>query len=393
MPFAAALSEHPEAPEAVGEVVGAIYERIEAAPDLAILFLSPHHVDRAGEIGDAVRSLLRPRVLLGCTAAAVVGPAREVEDGPALSLWAGSLGSVQPFRLATVRLGQETTGIVGFPAPDSLPADARAVLVLADPFSFPVDAFLEGLAEQTGVGLPVVGGLASAGRGPGGNRLLFDGEVVTDGAVGAVLGGVGVTPVVSQGCRPIGTPMVVTRGADRRIEELAGRPALERVQEVLGRLDAEELDMARNGLHVGRVVDELKDEYERGDFLVRNVVGVDRGAGALVVGDDVEVGATVQLHVRDAGSADEDLVTLLGGASADGALLFTCNGRGTALFGEEDHDAAVVSEALQAPVAGMSCAGELGPVGGRSFLHGFTASVVLFSDRGSPRGTGGSVDP
>jgi small ligand-binding sensory domain FIST len=122
------------------------------------------------------------------------------------------------------------------------------------------------------------------------------------------------------------------------------------------------------------------------------VVGVDRGAGALVVGDEVEVGATVQLHVRDAGSADEDLVSLLGGASADGALLFTCNGRGTALFGEEDHDAAVVTEALQAPVAGMSCAGELGPVGGRSFLHGFTASVVLFSDRGERRGTGGSVD-
>ena len=381
MPFAAALSEHPEAPEAVGEVVGAVFERLERVPDLAMLFLGPTHVDRAEEIGAAVRSLLRPRVLLGCTASTVVGPRREVEDGPALSLWAGSLGSVRPFRLATVRLGQGSTGIVGFPAPDSLPADARAVLVLADPFSFPVDAFLEGLAEQTGVHMPVVGGLASAARGPGGNRLLFDGEVATDGAVGAVLGGVGVRPVVSQGCRPIGTPMVVTRGADSRIEELAGRPALERVQEVLGRLDPDELAMARQGLHVGRVVDEHKDEYERGDFLVRNVVGVDRGGGgALVVGDDVQVGHTVQLHVRDADSADEDLISLLGGARADGALLFTCNGRGTALFGEEDHDATVVTEALGAPLAGMSCAGELGPVGGRSFLHGFTASVVLFSE-------------
>jgi small ligand-binding sensory domain FIST len=391
MPFAAALSEHPEAPEAVGEVVGAVFERLERVPDLAVLFLGPTHVDRAEEIGAAVRSLVRPRVLLGCTASTVVGPRREVEDGPAPSLWAGSLGSVRPFRLATVRLGQGSTGIVGFPAPDSLPADARAVLVLADPFSFPVDAFLEGLAEQTGVHLPVVGGLASAARGPGGNRLLFDGEVATDGAVGAVLGGVGVRPVVSQGCRPIGTPMVVTRGADSRIEELAGRPALERVQEVLGRLDPDELAMARQGLHVGRVVDEHKDEYERGDFLVRNVVGLDRGSGALVVGDDVQVGHTVQLHVRDAGSADEDLISLLGGARADGALLFTCNGRGTALFGEEDHDATLVTEALGAPVAGMSCAGELGPVGSRSFLHGFTASVVLFSEPGTRPGTGGTV--
>jgi small ligand-binding sensory domain FIST len=226
----------------------------------------------------------------------------------------------------------------------------------------------------------VVGGLASAGRGPGGNRLLFDGEVVADGAVGAVLGGVGVSPVVSQGCRPIGTPMVVTRGSGSRIEELAGRPAVERVQEVLGRLEPDELEMARRGLHVGRVVDEHKDEYGRGDFLVRNVVGVDRGAGALLVGDDVEVGATVQLHVRDAGSADEDLVALLGDTAADGALLFTCNGRGTALFGDADHDATVVTDALGAPVAGMSCAGELGPIGRRSFLHGFTASVVLFSE-------------
>src|SRR5215210_434916 len=150
MPFAAALSEHPEAPEAVGEVVGTVFE----------------HLDRAEEIASAVRALLRPRVLLGCTAGAVVGPRREVEDGPALSLWAGSLGSVHPFRLATVRLGAGSTGIVGFPAPESLPADARAVLVLADPFSFPVDAFLEGLSEQTGVDLPVVGGLASAGRAP-----------------------------------------------------------------------------------------------------------------------------------------------------------------------------------------------------------------------------------
>ena len=386
MPFAAALSEHPEAPEAVGEVVGAIFERLERAPDLAVVFVGPSHVDRAGEIASAVRSLLRPSVLLGCTAAAVVGPRREVEDGPALSVWAGSLGSVLPFRLATVRLGPGSSGIVGFPAPESLPLDARAVLVLADPFSFPVDAFLEGLTEQTGVDLPVVGGLASAGRGPGGNRLLLDGEVATDGAVGAVLGGVGVHPLVSQGCRPIGTPMVVTRGGDSRIEELAGRPALERVQEVLGRLGPDELAMARQGLHVGRVVDEHKDEYGRGDFLVRNVVGVDQGAGALLVGDDVQVGSTVQLHLRDADSADEDLATALGGVSADGALLFTCNGRGTALFGEADHDATLVTEALRAPVAGMSCAGELGPVGGRSFLHGFTASVVLFSEPRTGRG-------
>ncbi|MBA3303569.1 MAG: FIST C-terminal domain-containing protein, partial [Acidimicrobiia bacterium] len=115
---------------------------------------------------------------------------------------------------------------------------------------------------------------------------------------------------------------------------------------------------------------------------IRNVLGAERGPeGGLVVGDDVEVGATVQLQVRDAASADADLRSLLAPCDADGALLFTCNGRGTHLFGEPDHDAAAVADVLaDPPLAGMSCAGEVGPVGTRSFLHGFTASMLLFRE-------------
>jgi small ligand-binding sensory domain FIST len=381
MPFAAALSEHPLPTHAVGEVVGEVLERLGDAPDLAVLFVAAPHTGAMEDIAAAVRDLLHPRVLIGCTAGTVVGGEREVEDTPAVSLWAGRLPLVEVHRLQAVRT-PEGAAITGFPTVDDLPADAEAILVLADPFTFPAEELLIGLREQVGVELPVVGGLASAARGPGGNRIVLDGAIHTDGAVAVVLGGVEVVPVVSQGCRPIGDPMVVTKGEGTLIHELAGKNALERVQEVLRRLSPDDIALAQQGLHLGRVIDERKATFDRGDFLIRNVLGADRSTGAVAVGDEVEVGATVQLQIRDADSADEDLHSLLSGHRADGALLFTCNGRGTHLFGEEDHDARVLGEHLPGvAVAGMSCAGELGPVGGRSFLHGFTASVLLLRDR------------
>ncbi|MBW3611561.1 MAG: FIST C-terminal domain-containing protein [Actinobacteria bacterium] len=380
MPFAAALSQHPLATQAVGEVTGQVLERLGQAPDLAVVFASASHVGAMEDIAGAVQSLLVPGALIGCTAASVVGGAREVEDQPALSLWAGRFGNATSYRLAAVR-HDDGVAITGFPSAEELPEDAAAVLVLADPFSFPADAFLAGLRDQVGIDLPVVGGLASAARGPGGNRLVVGPDVVSDGAVAVVLAGVEVATVVSQGCRPVGDPMTVTRGESHVVYELAGRPALDRVQELVASLGADDLALAQQGLHVGRVIDEHKLDYGRGDFLIRNVLGADRDAGAVAVGDEIDVGDTVQFQVRDALSADEDLRALMAGAGADGALLFTCNGRGSNLFTTPDHDAGIVSDAVDgAPVAGMSCAGELGPVGGRSFLHGFTASVVLFQD-------------
>ncbi|MCU1379567.1 MAG: hypothetical protein JWN29_2550 [Acidimicrobiales bacterium] len=379
MPFAAALSEHPLATHAVGEVVGEVLERLGEAPDLAVLFVAAPHTGAIEDIASAVRQLLRPKVMIGCTAGTIVGVDREVEDHPAISLWAGRIPTVEAHRLAAERTADGAV-ITGFPA--ALPDDAEAIIVLADPFSFPAGELLDGLREQVGVDLPVVGGLASAARGPGGNRLVLDGHVVTDGAIAVVIGGVGVATVVSQGCRPIGDPMVVTSSDGTMIKELAGRNALERVQEVLRALPPDDVVLAQQGLHLGCVIDERKATFARGDFLIRNVLGADPNTGAVAVGDEVEVGATVQLQVRDADSADEDLRDLLYARSADGVLLFTCNGRGTHLFGQEDHDAQVVSDYLgRIPLAGMSCAGELGPVGGRSFLHGFTASMLLLCDR------------
>jgi small ligand-binding sensory domain FIST len=382
--FAAAISEHPVTADAVGEVVGEVLEQLApagpepaAAPDLALLFVTPAHLADIGEAVRAVRATLAPRTLLGCAAVSVVGGSREVERGPGVSLWAGYTGPLDPFHL-TVSATPDGQTFTGWP--DNIPDDASALLLLTDPFTFPVDQLLARLAEDR-PGLPVVGGLASAARGPGDNRLVLDDQVLTQGAVGAFLGPqVTVSTVVSQGCRPVGNPFVVTKADGNVVYELAGRPALERLQEVAQGLSEEDRELMSELVQLGRVIDEGRAEFGRGDFLVRTVVGADPETGALAIGDLVDVGSTTQFQVRDADSADEDLRQLVDGRSADGALLFTCNGRGIRLFGTANHDAGVVSESLAGtPIAGMFCAGELGPIGGHNFLHGFTASVVLLS--------------
>jgi small ligand-binding sensory domain FIST len=381
MPFAASMSEHPIATHATGEVVGHVLEAIGDQPDLAVLFVTAAHTGALEDIANTVREVLRPGTLLGVTAVSVLAGDREVEEQPAITLWAARLGApVTPVRLdasvpsigiAISGLDHELTGS----------SDERTLLLLADPFSMPVDGFLDA-APESYPGLRVVGGLASAARGPGGNRLVLDGSQYTDGAVGALLPRVdSLSAVVSQGCRPIGSPMTVTRSDGRIIYELAGRPALERLVELLEGLDGEERALAQRGIHLGRVIDEHKIDFERGDFLIRTVLGGDRDVGAIAVGDDVDIGATVQFQVRDADSADHDLRELLAGRRAQGALVFTCNGRGTHLFGKPDHDAQVINAHVDGgATAGMFCAGEVGPIGDRSFLHGFTASILLFGD-------------
>lgn len=380
------MSQHPDAATATGEVVGQVMEALAStgrAPDLALLFVTPPHVEALADAAATVAAALEPVTLLGVTAVSVVGGRHEIERGPAVSLWAGHTGPLAPFHLSVVSTPDGPT-FTGWP--EVIPDDSPALLLLADPFSFPVDALLERL-DQDRPGLAVVGGLASAARAPGGNRLVFNDQVVTEGAVGAFLGaGVEIATIVSQGCRPVGTPLVVTKAEGNVVYELAGRPALERLQEVAATLSDDDRRLMSELVQLGRVIDETKLDFDRGDFLVRTVVGADPEVGALAVGDVVDVGSTTQFQVRDAHSADEDLRHLVAERRADGALLFTCNGRGRNLFGTPDHDAGIVSDNLGgAPLAGMFCAGEIGPIGGHSFLHGFTASVVLFSVPGSER--------
>ena len=381
-PFAAALSQHPDFAVATGDVVGRVLEALgdpDTPPDLAMLFVTPVHAPVLDKIVATVNATLRPASMLGCAAVSVLGGEREVEQGPAISLWAGRVGPVTPFHLT---VAQAPDGLTFAGWPETLPEDASALILLPDPFTFPTDDFLRRM-EQDRPGMPVVGGMASAARAPGGNRLAIDDRVVTAGAVGAFLGPeVQVSTVVSQGCRPVGDPFVVTRSEHNIVYELAGRAAIERLQEVAAALTDEDRELLADLVQIGRVIDENKLDFGPGDFLVRTVVGADPNSGALRVGDIVDVGSTAQFQVRDATTADQELRKLVDGVSGQAALVFTCNGRGTNLFPEPHHDAEVVSESLAgAPVAGMFCAGELGPIGGHNFMHGFTASVVLLSVR------------
>jgi small ligand-binding sensory domain FIST len=379
--FASALSQHPIATQAVGEAAGEILERLDGEGcDLAVCFASTHHVGAFEDIGPALRNILEPQVLVGGTAVAVAGGAHEIEENPALTVFAARLDGAA-LTPVTLRVQETPDGaaLTGWPSLGDRPP--ASLLLFADPFTFPVDAFLQRVNRDL-PGLQIIGGLASSAGSPGGNRLVLDDRVVDEGAVGVFVdgGGIEVRTLVSQGCRPIGRPYVVTRAEQNLIEELGGKPAIERLQELAGAASEEERELLRGGLHVGLVVDEHKAEFGRGDFLVRNLLGADESSGALAVGEQVSVGQTVQFHVRDAGAADEDLREMLTGVDADAALLFTCNGRGRHLFTVPDHDAGMVENLLgPIPLAGAFCAGEIGPVGGRNFLHGFTASLALFA--------------
>jgi small ligand-binding sensory domain FIST len=365
------------AEEAAREARGGALGR--AKIDLAFIFLSLAHLDEAEAAAEAVREELAPRHLLGCVAEGVVAGVRELEHGPAVAVWAAALpgAEIECFHAAAVQTEEGIT-VTGFPELD----DPGLVTLLGDPFSFPAGAFLARLNEQREP-IPLVGGIAVGGRRPGEQALILDEAVHTEGAVGAVVSGVQVRTVVSQGCRPIGREAVITRCQDNLVYELAGRPALERLRGEIAALSATEQALAARGLLAGLVIDENRPEYDTGDFLIRGLLGLDEASGALALGDTVRVGQTLRFFVREAASADADLRQALAGAVRDerpaGALLFTCNGRGTHMFPEPDHDARVVAEALRTQaLAGFFCGGEIGPVGGKAFLHGFTATLAIF---------------
>jgi small ligand-binding sensory domain FIST len=240
--------------------------------------------------------------------------------------------------------------------------------------------------------VPIIGGMASASTAPQNNLLLLDDSIMRTGGVGVTISGdVAVDVMVSQGCRPIATPLVVTSGRRNVIRELGGRRALDVVREVVEGLDEESRRLIANGMFIGRVVNEYKERFGRGDFLIRAVLGVEQESGAIVVGDSVRVGQTVQFHVRDADTAHEDLRLLLAAQQLQtpplGSLLFTCNGRGTRLFQEPHHDAKTCADTLKGdngtpmPIAGFFCAGEIGPIGDHSFVHGHTATLAMIRPR------------
>ena len=385
--FAAAVSTQSDTERAAGDLADEIQAQLGPAPiDLACLFFSTHHTVRADVLAATISRSLHPRFLIGCSGEGIIAGTEELETAPAAALWVASLPDVtlDPIR-ASFSPTQDQFRLSDWPA---FNGEDASLLVLADPFTTPVQEVLS-LLDERYPGVKAIGGLAGGGHRVGENRLIFHNEVLTGGLVGVrVSGRVDIRPVISQGCRLLGDRFVVTKAEHNLIHELGGVPALERLQAVFESLPEEDRRHAHRALHIGIAIDEHRDRFERGDFLVRNLVGADQTTGSVAIGDIVQEGQTVQFHLRDAQSASEDLNVLLAADRAAhrhpplGALLFSCCGRGRGLFGRPHHDATTTAERLGAiPLAGFFAQGEIGPVGGRNFLHGYTASMALFAER------------
>ncbi|MFZ0043758.1 MAG: FIST N-terminal domain-containing protein [Solirubrobacteraceae bacterium] len=356
-----------------------------AAPDIAVVFASGAHLVTPEATLEAVHAELSPQSLVGCGAGGVLGCGRELESGTAVTVWAAALqgGSADVFHATVTEEQEDEPGVLeGLPEPGV----DDTLVILPDPYSFPTDAVLAGLARDA-PGVPVLGGLSSGRTLQGTGALFLDHEVREQGAVGFCLRGVDVLACVSQGAAPLGREMTITAAEGNVIQELAGRPALQTIEEVIGELELAERTLVAAGLLVGIVIDSGKPDYEQGDFLVRGVLGADPDTGAVAIGAHVEPGQILRLHARNAALAADDLGRELAmrahvpsANEVAGALVFSCNGRGQAMFGACDHDAKLVGNVLGAPAAGFFAAGEIGPVGARSFLHAFTATVAVFAD-------------
>ncbi len=378
------------APDIVGGLDG-LCDRLAAqldgqTPDLLLAFYTPHHSAEIPALRERLLARFSPRVLLGSPAAGVAGEDVEIEGQAGFALWAACWPGVElvPFHLATEFAGDDSDPVIhGWP--EQLPDDP-GLLLLADAYTTPSDDLLSGCAERWPEA-PTVGGLASGTSGPGDAQFMTNAGIVDSGCVGVGIGGsVRMDPVVSQGCRPVGRHFVITRAESNMMFTLGGKPALSQLKNIVAESEPRDRELLQRALHVGRVVDERKSRFTQGDFLVRNVMSYDAESGAVAISDYVRAGQTIQFMVRDAAAASDELTQLLAREKergpALGALLFSCNGRGERFFGKPHHDIGQVRSHLpETPTAGMFCGGEIGPVGGQPFLHGFTASIALFRAR------------
>ena len=385
MRFYSAASDHDDSDQAAGELLDAAQAAISNV-DVVFVFFTAHHRESAAQIMEKLWLELDPQCIIGCSAEGVIGGDAEIERAPGMSLLVGQLPGVgihsfhipeddwrptllgdEPELAERMGIGSLTKAIIGF----------------GDPFTTPLGQVLEGI-NKLRPGLPLIGGMASSAQGPGENVLVRNDEVMSDGFVGVALSGpLAVDTLVSQGCRPIGRPMVVTKAQGNILMAVGGRTPLAELHDIIDTLSVAEQGLLRRGLFLGQAISEYRDTFGRGDFLVRNLMGADQESGAVAVNGELRIGQTVQFHLRDAASADEDLRLLLeqekSTASPAGGLLFSCNGRGTRMFPKAGHDITASNQILPAaPVAGFFAAGELGPVGGKNFVHGHTASFAWF---------------
>ncbi|PCI09574.1 hypothetical protein COB72_05955 [bacterium] len=413
-----AMSTREDPIDAALQVSDRIKHQLGSSPDLLMVFVSIHHARKMGMIADTLRDRLSSSHMLGITASGVMSNASVIEDGPALSVLACRFPGVgiNPFwidhlspRESMEERAAKLSDCIG--ATD----DMRATLFFADPFSVPLVNLIPALSASRvqvvansgrvdHIGT-IIGGMASAGNAPNTNTLLLNGETRNSGAMGVTLSGpIQVDTIVSQGCRPIGNPMVITKARGNLILELAGVRAVDAIREIVRELDEADKQLLANGLVMGRVINENKAHFGRGDFLIRNIMGGDESSGAVAIADIIHAGQTVQLHLHDQQTAREDLSLLLDGqrlySKPAGALLISCTGRSNNFFDEHTTDASVITHAFDPkpdganlaksgkevdpdagiPLAGFFAAGEIGPVDGQVFQHGHTAVAALFRE-------------
>jgi small ligand-binding sensory domain FIST len=387
--FASATSKARDTRTAVRELAAEVDSQFGLGGiDLAMIFVSSHFVREADKILRETREALKPGTLVGCAGEGVIGGDEEIESAPAVSLIAARLPGVRvesrtlhptdaPHTLANVRT---------LFAEGGTPDPARLAILIADPFSADIDRLLSAF-DAACPGVAIVGGMASAVRAPGGNVLFHQADVHRYGAVvTAISGAIDIDTIVSQGCRPVGRPYRISEARGNVVLGLEGKPPLEELKSLVEGLPVEERNLLRNGVFLGRAIDPRKEMLGRGDFLIRAVVGVDPRTGGITAADVFSPGETIQFHLRDAATAREDLEMVLTPhalfGTPRGALLFSCNGRGTRLYDRPNGDVSVIQKFFPGLcLAGFFCAGEIGPVGSRSFLHGHTATLALFRAR------------
>ena len=397
MKWASAISEHTSLETAIDECVASLREQLgDLQVDLAVVFASSHHHQNYEAVPQLVEQGLPNEngapLVLGCSGGGIIGNGQEVEQSPAFSITAASLPdvTVRPFHLASDALPDLDAGPTSWE--DLLgvrPSEAPQFVLLADPFSFPVQNLILGM-DFAFAGSAKIGGLASGAQQQGGNALFLGNRVHRSGAVGVALhGNITIDTVVAQGCRPIGQPMRITQSRRNLLESLDGETPLNVLRGLYPTLTERDQGLMQHSLFLGVVMDEFIDEPQQGDFLIRNVMGMDDRSGSLAIGEMLKEGQLVQFHLRDADTSAQDLAAVLERYAGDnrenevhGALLFSCLGRGQYLYGRPNHDTELFRDKIgSVPLGGFFCNGEIGPVSGTTFLHGYTSSFGIFRPR------------
>jgi small ligand-binding sensory domain FIST len=395
MRWASAVGEGEQLETAIQAAAAVLHPQLAGqAPDLVLAFVSSAYAGDFERLPGLVQRALGSGMLLGCSAGGVIGGGRELEQQAAVSLTAAvlpgvALGSFHADHAASDSLAEavDIDQAVNALAPDA--TSPPQFLLLADPLTFNAEPLLRGL-DVAYPDSAKLGGLASGGREPGENVLYLRSQIHRSGLVGVALrGNLELDTLVAQGCRPIGDPLFVTACRGNTLLGLDGQPPLVVLSAIYEGLDARDQELLRNALFLGIAMPGARNTYRPGDFLIRNLLGSDADSGALIVGSALEENSIVQFHVRDARSSAEDLEALLrpydavpAGERPCGSLLFSCVGRGKGLYGVAGHDTQLLRRHLgDIPVGGFFCNGEIGPVHGTTFLHGYTSACGLFRPR------------